>query len=64
MPAPITERLGALSLRLIEKQDRVAWQEKLAAFNYLGSVWVINPRKSRGKRHQLPSILAGSARQK
>jgi hypothetical protein len=36
IPAPITERLGALSLRLIEKQDRVAWQEKLAAFHYLG----------------------------
>jgi len=40
-PAPITERLGALSLRLIEKQERVAWQEKLAAFHYLGAVSVV-----------------------
>lgn len=34
---PITERLGALRLRLIGKQERAVWQEKLRAFHYLGA---------------------------
>ena len=39
--APITQRLGALSLRLIDKQERAGWQEKLTAFHYLGAAPVI-----------------------
>lgn len=38
---PITERLGELQLRLIEKAERVRWQEKLRAFHYLGAVAVV-----------------------
>lgn len=37
----ITERLGELRLRLIDKPARAAWQEKLGAFHYLGAVSVV-----------------------
>lgn len=39
--APITERLGELRLRLIDTPERAAWQEKLAAFHYLGAASVV-----------------------
>jgi hypothetical protein len=38
---PITERLGALTLRLLGKQERTLWQEKLRAFHYLGAAPVV-----------------------
>ena len=39
--APITARLGEFRLRLIDKPERAAWQEKLRAFHYLGAVAVV-----------------------
>src|ERR1043166_757333 len=39
--APITDRLGELRLRLIDKPERGAWQRQLAAFHYLGGVSVV-----------------------
>ena len=39
--APITERLGELRLRLLDKPERAAWQEKLGAFHYLGAASVV-----------------------
>jgi hypothetical protein len=39
--APITERGGALSLRLIGREERSAWQEKLRAFHYLGEAAMV-----------------------
>ena len=38
---PITDRVGELRLRLIDKAERAAWQHKLAAFHYLGGVSVV-----------------------
>lgn len=38
---PITERVGELTVRLIEKGERVGWQERLRAFHYLGAVALV-----------------------
>jgi hypothetical protein len=37
----ITERVGELRLRLLDKPERAAWQETLAAFHYLGAAPVV-----------------------
>jgi len=39
--APITERLGKLTLRLIGKPERARWQEQLGAFHCLGAAAVV-----------------------
>jgi len=39
--APVTERVGELRLRLIDKAERAAWQERLEAFHYLGAAAVV-----------------------
>lgn len=41
MGAPITERSGDLRLRLIDKAERASWQQRLAAFHYLGAASVV-----------------------
>jgi hypothetical protein len=41
MGTPITERLGDLRLRLIDKAERASWQQRLAAFHYLGAASVV-----------------------
>jgi len=39
--APITERGGVLSLRLIAREERSQWQEKLRTFHYLGEATTV-----------------------
>jgi hypothetical protein len=39
--APISERLGELRLRLIDKAERASWQQRLAALHYLGAASVV-----------------------
>src|SRR3990172_3432649 len=41
MGTPITERSGELKLRLIDKAERAGWQQRLAAFHYLGAATVV-----------------------
>lgn len=41
MGTPITERSGELKLRLIDKAERGGWQQRLAAFHYLGAATVV-----------------------
>lgn len=41
MGTPITERSGELKLRLIDKTERAGWQQRLAAFHYLGAATVV-----------------------
>jgi hypothetical protein len=41
MGAPITERSGELRLRLLDKGERASWQQRLAAFHYLGAASVV-----------------------
>jgi len=38
---PITDRIGALRLRLLDKPERAAWQRRLTAFHYLGGASVV-----------------------
>ena len=38
---PITDRVGELRLRVLDKPERAAWQRKLAAFHYLGGASVV-----------------------
>jgi hypothetical protein len=38
---PITDGVGELRLRLIDKPERAAWQHQLAAFHYLGAASVV-----------------------
>mgnify|MGYP001233653735 CR=1 FL=1 len=39
--APVTERCGALALRVIAGEQRAAWQEQLRAFHYLGEASIV-----------------------
>jgi hypothetical protein len=41
MGAPITARSGDLRLRLLDKAERARWQQRLAAFHYLGAASVV-----------------------
>jgi hypothetical protein len=41
MGTPITQRSGELKLRLIDKAERAQWQQRLAAFHYLGAATVV-----------------------
>jgi len=41
MGAPITERSGDLRLRVLDKTERASWQQRLAAFHYLGAASVV-----------------------
>lgn len=41
MGRPISERIGELKLRLVDKAERALWQQRLAAFHYLGAVTVV-----------------------
>jgi hypothetical protein len=38
---PISEQVGELRLHLIDKPERAAWQQRLAAFHYLGAASVV-----------------------
>ncbi len=38
---PLTERVGELQLRLLDKPERAVWQSRLAAFHYLGGASVV-----------------------